>query len=201
VSSKGTILSVLLMMTVMLMTTVAVAFAAQEKVTICHKGHTITVGKPAVEAHLMHHEGDHVGACTTDAQATAEETTAEETTAEETTAEETTAEETTAEETTAEETTAEETTAEETTVPDEGSTGEKVTLCHNGTETITVDVSAVQAHLDQGDTEGACEDSGVIDNTIPKKPLPNTGGLAILGPALGLLLISGVAAGLIVRRR
>jgi hypothetical protein len=191
VSSKGTILSVLLMMTVMLMTTVAVAFAAQEKVTICHKGHTITVGKPAVEAHLMHHEGDHVGACTTDAQATAEETTAEETTAEETTAEETTAEETTAEETT----------AEETTVPDEGSTGEKVTLCHNGTETITVDVSAVQAHLDQGDTEGACEDSGVIDNTIPKKPLPNTGGLAILGPALGLLLISGVAAGLIVRRR
>jgi hypothetical protein len=191
VSSKGTILSVLLTTTVMLMTTVAVAFAAQEKVTICHKGHTITVGEPAVEAHLMHHEGDHVDACTTDAQATAEETTAEETTAEETTAEETTAEETTAEETT----------AEETTVPDEGSTGEKVTLCHNGTETITVDVSAVQAHLDQGDTEGACEDSGVIDNTIPKKPLPNTGGLAILGPALGLLLISGAAAGLIVRRR
>ena len=170
-SSKGTILSVLLTTTVMLMTTVAVAFAAQEKVTICHKGHTITVGEPAVEAHLMHHEGDHVDACTTDAQATAEETTAEETT------------------------------AEETTVPDEGSTGEKVTLCHNGTETITVDVSAVQAHLDQGDTEGACEDSGVIDDTIPKKPLPNTGGLAILSPALGLLLISGVAAGLIVRRR
>jgi hypothetical protein len=181
VSSKGTILSVLLTTTVMLMTTVAVAFAAQEKVTICHKGHTITVGEPAVEAHLMHHEGDHVDACTTDAQATAEETTAEETTAEETTAEETT--------------------AEETTVQDEGTTGKTVTLCHNGTETITVDVSAVQAHLDQGDTEGACEDSGVIDDTIPKKPLPNTGGLAILGPALGLLLISGVAAGLIVRRR
>jgi hypothetical protein len=34
----------------------------QEKVTICHKGHTIRVGKPAMPAHLRH--GDHVGACT-----------------------------------------------------------------------------------------------------------------------------------------
>jgi hypothetical protein len=33
-----------------------------EKVTICHKGHTITVGKPAVKAHLKH--GDHLGPCT-----------------------------------------------------------------------------------------------------------------------------------------
>jgi hypothetical protein len=41
----------------------------------------------------------------------------------------------------------------------------------------------------------------VIDKTVSKKPLPPTGGIAILGPALGLLLISGVAAGLLVRRR
>jgi hypothetical protein len=32
------------------------------KVTICHKGHTIRVAKPAVAAHLRH--GDHTGACT-----------------------------------------------------------------------------------------------------------------------------------------
>jgi LPXTG-motif cell wall-anchored protein len=198
VSRNVPILSVLMTITVMLMTTVAVAFAAQDeggrgqkKVTICHKGHTITVGAPAADAHLIHHDGDTEGACSTDAETTAEETTAEETTAEETTAEETTAGETTAEETTAEETTA----------PDEGSTAEQVTLCHKGTETITVDVSAEQAHLDHGDTEGTCEESGVIDDTIPKKPLPNTGGIAILGPALGLLLISGAAAGLLVRRR
>jgi LPXTG-motif cell wall-anchored protein len=203
VSRKVPILSVLMMMTVMLMTTVAVAFAGQDedgngqkKVTICHKGHTITVGEPAVVAHLKHHEGDHVGACATNAEATAEETTAEETTAEETTAGETTVEETTAGETTVEETTAGETTA-----PDEGSTSEKVTLCHKGTETITVDASAVQEHLDHGDTEGTCAESSVINDTIPKKPLPNTGGIAILGPALGLLLISGAAAGLLVRRR
>lgn len=36
--------------------------AGQEKVTICHKGHTIRVGKPAVKAHMKH--GDHMGACT-----------------------------------------------------------------------------------------------------------------------------------------
>jgi hypothetical protein len=33
------------------------------KVTICHKGKTITVGAPAVKAHLKNHQGDHVGAC------------------------------------------------------------------------------------------------------------------------------------------
>jgi len=33
----------------------------QEKVTICHKGHTITVGAPAVPAHVRH--GDVEGAC------------------------------------------------------------------------------------------------------------------------------------------
>jgi hypothetical protein len=34
----------------------------REKVTLCHNGHTITVGAPAVPAHLAH--GDHKGACT-----------------------------------------------------------------------------------------------------------------------------------------
>jgi hypothetical protein len=34
----------------------------REKVTICHKGHTITVARPAVKAHLKH--GDHTGPCT-----------------------------------------------------------------------------------------------------------------------------------------
>ena len=33
----------------------------REKVTICHKGHTITVGRPAVQAHLRH--GDTIGRC------------------------------------------------------------------------------------------------------------------------------------------
>lgn len=33
----------------------------REKVTLCHNGHTITVGAPAVDAHLAH--GDTLGAC------------------------------------------------------------------------------------------------------------------------------------------
>lgn len=32
------------------------------KVTICHKGHTVKIAKPALKAHLKH--GDHVGTCT-----------------------------------------------------------------------------------------------------------------------------------------
>jgi hypothetical protein len=36
---------------------------------------------------------------------------------------------------------------------------------------------------------------------VPDKNLPNTGGLAILAPAIGLLLISGTAAALLVGRR
>jgi hypothetical protein len=35
--------------------------AVQARVTICHKGHTITVAQPAVAAHLRH--GDTLGAC------------------------------------------------------------------------------------------------------------------------------------------
>ncbi|MDQ3861997.1 MAG: hypothetical protein M3317_00555 [Actinomycetota bacterium] len=39
--------------------------AGQEKVTLCHKGHTITVGEPAADAHINHH-GDSLGACPTE---------------------------------------------------------------------------------------------------------------------------------------
>jgi hypothetical protein len=35
--------------------------AAQTRVTLCHRGHTITVAQPAVRAHLAH--GDSLGAC------------------------------------------------------------------------------------------------------------------------------------------
>jgi hypothetical protein len=35
----------------------------QRKVTLCHKGKTITVGAPALEAHLAHHLGDSEGVC------------------------------------------------------------------------------------------------------------------------------------------
>jgi hypothetical protein len=36
-------------------------FSKQEKVTICHRGHTITVADAALDAHLAH--GDSVGPC------------------------------------------------------------------------------------------------------------------------------------------
>ncbi len=34
----------------------------QDKVTLCHKGQTITIGAPAVRAHVANH-GDTLGAC------------------------------------------------------------------------------------------------------------------------------------------
>ena len=39
-------------------------YGPKGKTTICHKGKTITVGNPAVKAHLKH--GDTVGACAAD---------------------------------------------------------------------------------------------------------------------------------------
>ena len=53
--------------------------AGQEKVTLCHKGHTITVGAPAVSAHLKH--GDSLDPCPTDTQTSepAEDTTSSDT--------------------------------------------------------------------------------------------------------------------------
>jgi hypothetical protein len=46
----------------------------QPKVTICHKGHTITIARPALPAHLRH--GDTIGPCGGVAGATATRTTA-----------------------------------------------------------------------------------------------------------------------------
>ncbi len=144
---NATILSVLTMIVVTILATVAVASAAtdkgaKEKVTLCHKGHTITVGAPAVAAHERH--GDTEDACPTD-------TTTPETT------EGTTTPDTTVPDTTPPETTVPDTTTPETTGPDnEGGLGqEKVTLCHKG-HTITVGAPAADIHLDHGDTEGAC---------------------------------------------
>jgi len=41
---------------------IASAGYGEDKVTLCHKGHTITVGAPAAQAHFKH--GDTPGACT-----------------------------------------------------------------------------------------------------------------------------------------
>ena len=85
---------------------------------------------------------------------------------------------------------------------EDGGVQVNVTLCHNGTETITVDASAQETHLAHGDSVGACEKSGVIQKSIPKnKNLPDTGGPAVLAPAAGLLLLSGAAVGLLLKRR
>ena len=64
--------------------------------------------------------------------------------------------------------------------------------------------------IEPGGANGASEmnDSGyvsdagtVINGTTSTRQLPGTGGAAILAPAMGLLLISGVAARFVVRRR
>src|SRR5215210_7870142 len=44
-------------------------------------------------------------------------------------------------------------------------------------------------------------DQRVIPETTSRRSLPGTGGLALLAPAIGLLLISGAVARLVVRRR
>jgi|SRR5215211_2472493 len=118
-------------------------------------------------------------------------------------------------------TTSEETTAE--TTGGDGGDQEQVTICHDGTDTITVDVSALETHLAHGDRVGTCDTTNggttnatttgtatvsttpngeVIAGSIPNKELPNTGGLAVLAPAGALLAIAaGVGLLLAVRRR
>jgi hypothetical protein len=49
------------------------------------------------------------------------------------------------------------TTGDTTSTTGDGGNQEKVTLCHNGTETIMVDVSAEETHLAHGDDLGACQ--------------------------------------------
>ena len=71
---RTSILSAVVAIAVTTLAMVTVAFAAQEqgggqgqqKVTICHEGHTITVGAPALAAHERH--GDTEGACATTGQ-------------------------------------------------------------------------------------------------------------------------------------
>jgi hypothetical protein len=68
------ILSVVAGMIITVLAMAAVAFADDdeggpgEKVTLCHEGHTITVGAPAMAAHVRH--GDTEGACGTEAPET-----------------------------------------------------------------------------------------------------------------------------------
>jgi hypothetical protein len=148
VNRKVWIFSVVSTVVAMLMASVAVAFAAQdeggqgqESMTVCHKGHTITVATPAVAAHERH--GDTEGACPAEDAGTPEDT----------------------------EGTTPDTTTPDTTTPDTAADDqygqEKVMLCHKG-HTITVARPAVAAHERHGDIEGACpaEDSsgdGVAD--------------------------------------
>ena len=84
-----------------------------ERVTICHKGRTITISSSALNAHLNH--GDVEGPCE-DADVDNQDAEAEEV---------------------------------------DGLGQSKVTICHKGRE-IHVAESAVQAHLNHGDTLGPC---------------------------------------------
>jgi LPXTG-motif cell wall-anchored protein len=59
-----------------------------------------------------------------------------------------------------------------TTTTGEGGSQVNITLCHQGRETITVDVSAQDTHLAHGDTLGACEQ---ITGTITGGDTPTTG--------------------------
>src|SRR5215217_5729573 len=81
-SRKVSILSVVAaVMVVSVLSVATVAFAEQEdgvglgqpKVTLCHNGHTITVGEPAQDTHLAH--GDTRGACMATATPSTTETT------------------------------------------------------------------------------------------------------------------------------
>lgn len=161
-----TVLS-LVMIAVTVLTAAAVAFAAeneggqvQEKVTLCHKGHTITVGPPALAAHERH--GDTEGACTTD-PATPESP------------EDTTMPDTTMPDTTMMDTTMPDATTTETAAASQYEGGQdKVTICHKG-HTITVGAPALAAHmLHHDDTEGACPTQD-IDSTERSDEVAGTG--------------------------
>jgi Ca2+-binding RTX toxin-like protein len=130
VNRKVWIASVISTVVALLLTSMAVAFAAQEEsgngqeqTTICHKGHTITVAAPALAAHERH--GDTEGDCPEDVGTPDDP----------------------------------EDTTPDTTTPDTSVDGqEKVTICHKG-HTITVGAPAVPAHERHGDdVEGACAD-------------------------------------------
>jgi LPXTG-motif cell wall-anchored protein len=79
--------------------------------------------------------------------------------------------------------------------PQQGSSGNDVPDSQSGGSGNDVPGSTTTANGQHVDA------AKVIEETISKKPLPNTGGIAILAPAAGLFLISGAVAGLLVRRR
>jgi hypothetical protein len=106
-----------------------------EKVTICHKGRTITISSSALQAHLNH--GDTEGGCgevDNDSEDPDDGTDDDEEEPDD----------------------GGDTTDES--ESDEGADDagrQKVTICHKG-RTINVNESALQAHLNHGDTEGGC---------------------------------------------
>ena len=119
-SRNVSILSVVVGMMVTVLAMGSVAFAAedeggqgQQKVTLCHKGHTITVGAPAVVAHERH--GDDEGACETETPETPGEVSPPDTTVPDTTVPDTTVPDTTTPDTTTPDTTTPDTTVPDTT--------------------------------------------------------------------------------------
>jgi hypothetical protein len=130
-SRSVSILSVVVGMMVTVLAMVAVAFAAededgqgQQKFPLCHKGHTITVGAPAVAAHERH--GDDEGTCETDMPETPGEVLTPDTTVPDTTIPDTTTPDTTTPDATVPDTTTPDTTTPDTTVPDTTTIGDKV---------------------------------------------------------------------------
>jgi hypothetical protein len=76
------------------------------------------------------------------------------------------------------------TTGDTTTTTGHSAIQENITICHNGTQTIVVDLSAQATHLAHGDTLGACENTtststtrttGTTGTTAGGRP-PTTGG-------------------------
>lgn len=110
-----------------------------EKVTICHKGRTITISSSALRAHLNH--GDTEGACDSGAGDDSDETDGDD------------AEPDTDEEDGAEQ----EGEGEELETDTDTEQLQKVTICHKGRQ-ISVSEAALQAHLNHGDTLGECAD-------------------------------------------
>jgi hypothetical protein len=98
----------------------------QQKVTLCHKGKTITVGEPALEAHLAHHVGDSKGGCQTGEAGS--EPSGEEMGPE----------------------------AAKNGGGGGSGGQRKVPLCHKGKKTLTVGAPAWAAHERHGDNLGAC---------------------------------------------